>query len=314
MSLVNRKFWDKKKVLITGINGFVGAHLAKELEKRGAIVWGISRTLRQKRVIRANIIDYSRIDEIISKKNIDICFHLAAESLVESGQVDPYQTFKINMLGTLNILESARKNKIEKLIIASTTHVYGDNPLPFKEEYPARPTRPYETSKACIDLIAQSYAESFNLPVLITRFCNIYGEGDINFNRLIPKTIKSVLSDTNPSMWGGQSLREYLYIDDSIDGYIKLAEVPINLVGKNRIFNFGTGFRLSGQQIIESIIKASGKDLSINKIEGGRDFEIDIQYVSSEKTKRILKWKAKTSFEDGIKKTLSWYTKYMENS
>src|SRR5258708_3154477 len=128
-------FWKDKKVLITGIQGFVGSHLAIALEKKGAKVWGISRSVQKKNIFKANIIEYSRLDEIVKKKKINICFHLAAESIVESGQEDPYQTFKINMLGTLNILESARKNNLEKVVIASTSHVYGDNPLPFKEKY-----------------------------------------------------------------------------------------------------------------------------------------------------------------------------------
>jgi len=302
-------FWSNKPVLITGINGFVGSHLASALEKKGAIVWGISRSTKKRNIIKANIIDYSTIDEIIVKKKIAICFHLAAESLVESGQTDPYQTFKINILGTLNILESARKNNLDKIIIASTSHVYGENPLPYKEEYPPRPSRPYETSKTSIDLIAQSYADTFNLPVLIPRFSNIYGPGDLNFNRLIPKTIKSVLDNKHPQMWGGGAIRDYMYIDDAVAGYMKLAAVPSSLMEKNRIFNFGTGYRLSVRQVIEMIIKTSGKDLQIHKIEDGRPLEISKQYVSSAKAKRILGWRPTISIEKGLAKTLAWYIK-----
>jgi CDP-glucose 4,6-dehydratase len=310
VSLVNKSFWKNKKVLITGINGFIGSNLAQALRSNGAFVWGISRNVESKYIIKANIIDYSRIDEIIKDKKIAICFHLAAESLVESGQDDPYQTFKINTLGTLNILEAARVNNLEKMIIASTSHVYGDNPLPFKEEYPARPSRPYETSKTCIDLIAQSYAETFNQPVLISRFCNIYGPGDTNFNRLIPKTIKSVLQNDAPRMWGGGAIREYMYIDDAVLGYIKLAEMSISRVGKNRIFNFGTGKRYSVEQVINNVIKASGKKLTIEKVGGGRLLEIQKQYVSSAKSKRLLQWSAQVSFEKGLKKTIAWYKQF----
>lgn len=303
----DKSFWNKKTVLITGINGFIGSHLAKKLKDKGAIVWGISRSRRKKNIIKANIVDFKRLEILIKKKKIKICFHLAAESLVESGQEDPYQTFKINTIGTLNILEITRRYKLEKLIIASTSHVYGNNPLPFKEEYPARPSRPYETSKTCIDLIAQSYAETFNIPVLISRFCNIYGPGDVNLNRLIPKTIKSVLSDTSPQMWGGGALREYMYIDDAIDGYIKLAEVPISFAGKNRIFNFGTGKRFSVQEVIEKVIQVSGKKLKIKKIKEGRSLEIQTQYVSSLKSKKLLDWSPKVSFEKGLQQTITWY-------
>ncbi len=302
-------YWENKPVLITGIQGFVGSHLARALEKKGAIVWGLSRTVKKRNILKANIIEYSRVDQIIKDKKIAICFHLAAESIVESGQEDPYQTLKINTLGTLNILECARKNNLEKVIIASTVHVYGDNPLPFKEEYTPRPTRPYETSKACLDLIAQSYIETFRLPVLISRFCNIYGPGDRNYNRLIPKTIKSILNDEQPLMWGGGSLRDYLYIDDAIAAYLKLAAVSTTSVGKNRIFNFGTGEHYTVEEVIKMIIHATGKNISIKKISGGRDNEILKQYVSSEKAKKLLNWSPKIPFEKGLAKTILWYKK-----
>jgi CDP-glucose 4,6-dehydratase len=306
-------FWKNKKVLITGIQGFVGSHLAQALQKKGAIVWGISRSVEKENVLKANIIDYSRIDEIIKEKHIAICFHLAAESIVESGQEDPYQTLKINILGTLNILESARKNKLEKVIIASTVHVYGDNPLPFKEEYTPRPTRPYETSKTCLDIIAQSYTETFHLPVLTSRFCNIYGPGDRNYNRLIPKTIKSVLNNKEPLMWGGRSLRDYLYIDDVISAYLKLAEIDVSIVGKNRIFNFGTGEHYTVEEVIKKIIRVAGKDTKIKKIQEERTNEIIKQYVSSRKAKKLLDWSSKIRLEEGLKKTVIWYRKYSDS-
>lgn len=309
---MKKKYFANKNVLITGISGFVGAHLAKKMESLGANVFGISKSKSGKNILQGDIQDYDLVNSFINKSKIKICFHLAAESLVESGQENPYQTFKINTLGTLNILESARINNIERLIVASTSHVYGDNPLPYKEEYSPRPSRPYETSKTCIDLIAQSYADTFNLPVLIPRFSNIYGPGDLNFNRLIPKTIKSILLKESPKMWGGHAVRDYIYIEDAVNGYIKLAISPMSSIEKNRIFNFGTGNRVSVRQMVEKIIKLSGNNLQIEKIDDARDLEIDKQYVSSAKAKRVLKWRPKTSMEKGLDKTISWYQKYFE--
>lgn len=220
---------EGKRVLITGVTGFVGKALEKRLGELGAKVFGISRSINNdKKNLRANILDYSTINNFIIDSKIQICFHLASESLVEAGQKDPYLTFKINIEGTLNILESARKNNLEKIIIASTSHVYGKNKVPYLESYMPRPTRPYETSKACTDIMAQSYAESFYLPVLIPRFVNIYGPGDLNFQRLIPKTIKSVLGGLSPTMWGGEAIRDYLFIDDAIDAYLLLAKINIS--------------------------------------------------------------------------------------
>ena len=199
-----------KKDLVTGISGFVGNALGKKLEKDGVELFGTSRTMQKKKIFTGDILDYTRLNDFVKRNKIDAIIHLAGESLVESGQSDPFSTFKINTEGTLNILEIARKNNLERVIIASSSHVYGKNKVPYYEGYMPRPSRPYETSKACTDLIAQSYSETFNLPVLIPRFVNIYGPGDLNFTRLIPKTIKTLLAGEKPEMWGGQAMREYL--------------------------------------------------------------------------------------------------------
>ena len=303
-----------KRVLITGITGFVGKALAKRLKTQGAIVFGISRSIkRDKHNLKADILDYPAINKFIKDSKIDICFHLASKALVEEGQHDPYQTFKVNIDGTLNILESARKNKLEKVIIASTSHVYGKNKIPYLESYTPKPTRPYETSKVCTDIIAQSYAESFNLPVLIPRFVNIYGPGDLNFQRLIPKTIKSVLENIPPKMWGGEAIRDYLFIDDAIEAYIKLATLEIKRIGENRIFNFGSRNRISVKDLIKKIIKISGKKLEIEKIPQERQEEISSQYVSWKKAKQLLGWDPRIDLELGLKKTVAWYSKFLYN-
>lgn len=304
------KYFRDKKVLITGITGFVGSHLAKRLVTLGAQVYGVSRTIQEVNIIKADISNFSAVDKFMKNSGINICYHLAGESLVESGQKDPYNTFKINIGGTLNILESARKNKLEKIIIASTLHIYGDNKLPYFEEYSPKPSRPYETSKACADLISQSYAETFSLPVLIPRFANIYGPGDLNFTRLIPKTMKAVVFGISPQMWGGEAIREYLFIDDAVDSYINLSKVDFSSLGNNRVFNFSGGSRISVKDLIRRIIDLSGKNLKIKKIDDGRNLEVQSQYASSDKAKKILNWKPKVTLEDGLKKTLNWYTGY----
>lgn len=306
--------FNDKRILITGITGFVGKALASRLNSLGAIVYGISKSVRNnKRNLNVDILNYPEINKLIKDSKIQICFHLASESLVESGQKDPYQTFKVNTEGTLNILESSRRNNVERIIIASTSHVYGKNKVPYFESYMPRPTRPYETSKACIDLIAQSYAESFNLPVLIPRFVNIYGPGDLNFQRLIPKTIKSVLEDVPPKMWGGGAKRDYLFIDDAIDAFIMLAEIDMNKVGDNRVFNFGSANIISVEALMKKIIKLSEKKLDIVKTREERNGEIDSQYVSFQKAARLLGWKPKVSLDEGLRKSVAWYLKFLYN-
>ena len=305
---------EGKRVLITGITGFVGKALSKRLKSQGANVFGISRSIKNdKKNLKVDILDYSAIDKFIKDSKIDICFHLASTSLVEEGQLHPYQTFKVNTEGTLNILESARNNNLNRIIVASTSHVYGKNKVPYFENYMPRPTRPYETSKACTDIIAQSYATSFNLPVLIPRFVNIYGPGDLNFQRLIPKTIKSILEDVPPKMWGGEAIRDYLFIDDAIDAYLLLAKININKVGDNRVFNFGSSNMISVEDLIKKIIKISGKNCTIKKESIGREGEIASQYVSSKKAARLLGWNPKINLDEGLRKTIAWYLRLLYN-
>lgn len=299
-----------KRILITGITGFVGSHLAKKLSELGAKVYGISRRELSGNVLRTSIENYESINEYVRQESIEVCVHLAAEALVEAGQIDPYQTFKININGTLNILEIARKNNLERVIIASTSHVYGNNPVPFLEEYAPKPSRPYETSKTCTDIIAQSYADSFHLPVLIPRFVNIYGPGDLNFSRLVPKTMQNVIQEKPPTMWGGEVVRDYLYIDDAIAAYLKLLTTDMQKIDKNRIFNFGTEHKISVKNLIEKIIKLSGQKLVTAKIFDGRQDEILEQYVSYEKAKKTLHWIPQVALDEGIQKTLLWYKEY----
>ncbi|RJQ37759.1 NAD-dependent epimerase/dehydratase family protein [Candidatus Microgenomates bacterium] len=309
---MQNKYFQNKKILITGINGFVGSRLSKKLTDLGAIVFGISKVESSKRTLKSDILDFVSINKFVEDSKTQICFHLAGVSLVESGQEDPYNAFKVNLNGTLNILEIGRKNNFEKIIIASTSHVYGKNRVPYFEGYTPRPSRPYETSKACTDLIAQSYQNIFNLPVLIPRFVNIYGPGDLNFNRLIPKTIKSLLSDKEPIMWGGRAVRDYLYIEDAIEAYLSLASVDLKKIGNNRVFNFGGGNKISVKELIDKLINLSGKNLKIKKAKEERLEEIELQYVSFNKAINLLSWKPTISLDEGLKRSISWYQNYLK--
>jgi len=296
-----------KRVLVTGSTGFVGSHLVKKLTREGANVFELSRSKTGKKVLKGNIADFSGLELFMRNSKIQACIHLAAESLVELGQEDPYRTFKTNIDGTLNVLEAARVNSLERVIVASTAHVYGKNKLPYVEKYTPRPSRPYETSKACTDLIAQSYADTFNLPVLVPRFVNIYGPGDLNFSRLIPKTIQAVLSGETPKMWGGEALRDYLFIEDALNAYVKLLSIPLKIIKDNRIFNFGSGNKASVEAIIRKIIAISGKNLSITQIQDERPLEIEAQYVSFSKARKLLGWNPRTDLDVGLGKTIKWY-------
>ncbi|MFZ5845034.1 MAG: NAD-dependent epimerase/dehydratase family protein, partial [Patescibacteria group bacterium] len=217
-----------------------------------------------------------------------------------------------NLLGALNILELSRLYRTARVIIASTVHVYGDSPLPYYEDQPPRPSRPYETSKTCADLLAQSYADSFHLPVLIPRFVNIYGPGDLNFNRVIPKTIKSLLFGESPTIWDGKAQREYLYISDAVRAYDLLAQMTDKQIEGNRIYNFGTGELISVSDLMHSIIRLSEVKAMLKHITPARPHELPKQLVSFEKARRVLGWKPEVKLAEGLKLTLAWYRDYFK--
>lgn len=302
------KSWENSRVLITGSSGFIGRHLVSYLLGKKAKVLGLSR--HPHNVALEKKVDVANKSELLAaykQFKPDACFHLASESLVESGSKEPYGTFNNNITSALNVLEISRIYNIHRIIIASTSHVYGKAPVPYREDESPRPSRPYETSKTCVDLIAQSYADSFNLPVLIPRFVNIYGAGDINFSRVIPKTMQSVVSGKNPTMWGGNAKREYLYIDDAIRAYGMLGQITDAQLEKNRIYNVGTGKPISVRDLMTKIIGISSKELRIDKTEDGREEELLNQVVSWDKMRGIFDWMPRTTLDRGLWLTYQWY-------
>lgn len=315
-------FWKNKKVLVTGGKGFVGSHLVKRLINLGAKVFILEKTnygltpilskellSKVKKVITGDIRDKQFIDSLFKEQGFEICFHLAAQSSVDRGYRDPLLTFEVNIMGTANILEAAKKYKLGGLVLASTTHVYGENKLPFLEEYFPRPSGPYETSKACADILAQTYAKYYKLPLGIARFVNIYGPGDQN-ERVIPRTIQLILNNQNPEIFNPKVTRDYLYIDDAINAYLILGEKMRELSEQklDLIFNFGTGRYYSTKELVEKIISLIGKsDIEPIVVEGFREQEIINQYVSIEKAKTILGWRPQHPLEQGLKKTIEWY-------
>lgn len=306
-----KKLFHKKRILITGITGFVGRKLARSLTDEGAIVFGISKRTESENIFKADITNFVKLSHIVSKNNIEQIYHLAGEAIVEKGHESPYKTYKNNILGTVNILEISRLHGVERVIVASSSHVYGKNKLPYYEGYSPRPTRPYETSKACIDLIASSYSQTYDLPVLITRFVNLYGPGDLNFSRIIPKTIKGIIETESVTLWSGKVMRDFLFIDDAIDAYTKLGTVDLKKIGNNRIFNFGFGDPVAVSDLVKKIIQVSDKNVRVKKIQSPRSLEIQHQYVAWNKAKKILGWKPKTSLHHGLSQTYKWYESHL---
>jgi len=302
-------------VLISGSGGFVGSHLVSYFRHRKARVLGLSRHGKTgSDTVALDITDFGKLKKVVETFRPDAFFHLASDAIVESGQTDPYRTFHNNIISALNVLEIARTAKIPRLIMASTVHVYGDSPIPFKEDEPARPSRPYETSKTATDLIAQSYADTYGLPVLIPRFVNIYGPGDPNMTRIIPKTVTTIINGKQPTLWGGRATRDYLYIDDALRAYDLLGKISDTQIERNRIFNFATGRPVTAKQLIETILKQMDASVPIRKVEEAREHELLRQDVSFRKATSVLGWTPKTDLVAGLTQTIAWYRKHnLEN-
>lgn len=301
-------YWHGKSVYITGATGFVGSALVAYLSASGAML----RVLARRPVVGQltdviPITDRDLVYSALKQAKPDVVYHLAAEALVETGEEHPYDTFVTNFQSTLNVLESCRRLSVPRIVLASTVHVYGRTAVPISEEEPPRPSRPYETSKTCADIIAQSYADTFDLPVVIGRFCNIYGPGDRHPSRIVPKVIRQVVSGRPAHIWGGGAIREYLYVDDAIRAYALLGKMDSTKLERNRIFNFGTGEPVTVRDLVTRLLVQAGSDQSIEISGEGRPDEIPDQRVSWEKAARILGWQPTVGLDEGLRRTIDWH-------
>jgi len=299
-----------ENVLITGVTGFVGANMAKRLEEKYNVV-GIVRDMipnnplellgvKNVTLVRGDIECQRIIERVISDYDIDMVFHLAAQSIVKRAHKDPVSTIMTNIVGTVNVLEACRRHGV-KVLITSTDKVYGEN-INAKESDPYKPKEIYGASKACADMIAQTYSKVYNMDVIVTRACNIYGPGDIN-PRIIPNTIRACLKHESPVIYTNiKGVREYIYIDDVIDAYLFLAERV-----DRGVFNVGTGIMRGQKEVVEEIL-SHFKDIKPKYEPGPKIEEIQEQSLDSSKI-RLLGWKPKVSFEDGIKRTVEWWKK-----
>ena len=321
-------FWKNKRVFITGANGFLGAHLTKSLVEKGVRpfvlifeenpggIFDEERLANKTRVIRGDILDLKLIRKILKENKIDTIFHLAAQAAVDQAVDNPLQTFETNIGGTWNILEASRNSKtIKRIIVASSDKAYGHHDvLPYEEHtHPLKGIYPYEVSKTCADLITQSYWKTFNLPVCITRCTNLYGPGDLKFSRIVPNTINLLHKRQSPIIRdNGSTLRDYLYVEDAAEAYIRLAE-KMNKKIFGHAFNFSTNIPISAQKAIGVISSAMRRDIA-PKIIRTKGFEIKNQYASYVKAKTLLQWKPQHNFVEGVKKTIPWYLQYLKNN
>jgi CDP-glucose 4,6-dehydratase len=322
---VNKNFWKNKSVLVTGYEGFLGSNLTRRLVDYRAKVVGIDIRINRKEtiltkddykkiiVIKGNVARDKLLKEIMQKYNTEVVFHLAAEAIVGRCLRNPTLTFSSNILGTWNLLDCCRDlNTVKAIIVASSDKAYGiHEQLPYKENASLRGSHPYDVSKSCADLIAYTYFHTYGLPVAITRCGNIYGPGDFNFSRIVPDAIRCAVSDKALLVRSdGKFTRDYVYVDDIVNGCILLAEKLQELKLAGEAFNFSNENPLT---IIGLINKIYGilKKRPDYKILNQAKYEIRHQYLCSRKARRILRWRPRYGLEEGLKKTIQWYKRYV---
>ena len=319
------KFWSNKNVFVTGGTGFLGSYLVKKLVNYGANVTILVRDYipqsniysgeEYKKVnsVHGILEDYLLIERILGEYEIDTVFHLAAQAIVGVANRNPLGTFISNIQGTWNILEAARKSPlIKQVIVASSDKAYGDQEkLPYDENMPLQGKHPYDVSKSCADLIAQTYYETYKLPVCITRCGNLYGGGDLNFNRIIPQSIQSILNKEAPIIRSdGSFIRDYFYIEDAVDAYINLAEKVVELNLGGQAFNFSNEIQLTVLELVNKVLKIMGSDIKPIILNQGNN-EIIHQYLSAKKARTVLGWSPNYTIDQGLSKTIEWYKDFL---
>ncbi len=321
--------WKNTPVLVTGCTGLLGSWLCKELINRKASVVGLIRDWAPKSVliddgyidemniVRGDINDFQTMERIINEYEIEVVFHLAAQTIVETANRNPLSTFESNIKGTWNILEACRRvSTVKKIIIASSDKAYGDQPvLPYDEDMPLQGTHPYDVSKSCADLIAKTYYTTYGTPVCITRCGNFYGGGDLNFNRLVPGTIRTLLNGDQPVIRSdGSYIRDYFYVEDGVHAYLHLAEKmdDENILGE--AFNFSNELQISVLEMVKKIISLMGKDNIEPKVLGTATNEIIHQSLSAEKARKMLNWAPAHTLDEALERTIEWYMNFFEEN
>lgn len=332
--------WAGRNVFITGSTGLLGSHLTRLLVEKGANVVSLVRdslpkslffnetpewTLHRKvTTVHGQVEDYSVIERTLNEYEIDTVFHLAAQTIVGTANRNPVATFKANIEGTWNVLEACRthQKKVRRVIIASSDKAYGNlQGNAYDETFPLAGEHPYDVSKSCADLISHSYFKTYLLPVAVTRCGNFFGPGDLNFNRIIPGTIRDIVMNRNPVIRSdGKYIRDYLFAEDGAWAYLALAEAMTESDGKSPVayageaFNFSYGLRLTVSDLVQKILKVMGREDLQPRILNEAHHEIPIQSLDSTKARTQLHWTPRHGFDEGLRTTIQWYKTHLNGS
>jgi len=320
-------FWQDKPVLITGASGLLGSALVKDLLKNKADVVCLLRdwvpdseifrneNVNDVTIVSGAITNQSLIERTLGEYEIETVFHLAAQTIVKVANNNPVSTFESNIKGTWTVLEACRRSPaVTSIVVASSDKAYGTQPiLPYTEDMPLKGIYPYDVSKVCTDLVAQSYAQTYQLPLGITRCGNFYGPGDLNWNRIIPGTIRSILRNLQPVIRSdGNSIRDYLFIDDAAKGYLRLAEYLEKVTTLNgEAFNLSSETPISTIKLVNYILELMHSDLEPIVLNRATN-EIKEQWLSAEKAHRLLNWYPLYYLDDGLRTTINWYKEILK--
>ena len=319
-------FWRDRPVFVTGATGLVGAWLVRYLVNAGADVVCLIRDwipqseviraklIEQVKVVRGDVRDQAVVERALGEYEVVTVFHFAAQTIVGIANRNPVSTLESNVQGTWSLLEACRRSPaVKQIVVASSDKAYGDHDkLPYDEQAPLQGRHPYDVSKSCADLIARSYAYTYGLPVAITRCGNFYGGGDLNWNRIIPGTIRSILYGERPVIRSdGSYIRDYFYVEDGAAAYAllaeRLAERP-ELAGQ--AFNFSNEIQVTVLQLVQRLLELMDSKLE-PEIRDEVSNEIRHQYLSSAKARRELAWSPLFKLDDGLRRTIDWYRKFL---
>jgi CDP-glucose 4,6-dehydratase len=315
-------FWQNRNVFITGCTGFLGWWLTDELVKQGANVVGLVRDLvpqapfylegldKKITVVHGSLEDYDTIERAINEHHIDTVFHLGAQAIVGVANRNPMSTFEANIKGTWVLLEACRRNSlVTRVVIASSDKAYGDHDiLPYDETFALQGSHPYDVSKSCADLIASTYHNTYGTPVCITRCGNLFGPGDLHYDRIVPGTMRDIALNRRPIIRSdGSPKRDYVFVKDIAAAYMTLAEHMEDKSIHGKAYNFGTGEPLSVLEFIRLILKAANREDLEPDVQNTAEGEILHQYLSSDLAKTTLNWKPAASVVDRLAETYEWY-------
>ena len=321
-----KPFWRDRPTFVSGATGLLGGWLVKRLVEVGADVVCLVRDwvpqcelvrqglTRQVKTVRGDICDQALLERILGEYEIDTVFHLAAQTIVGIANLNPLSTFETNIAGTWTLLEACRRSStVSSIVVASSDKAYGDQEkLPYSEETPLEGRHPYDVSKSCADLIAHAYSQTYGLPVAVTRCGNFYGGGDLNWNRIVPGTIRSVICQERPIIRSdGTFLRDYLYVEDGAAAYMQLAEQMSQKPElRGQAFNFSNENPVTVLSLVERILRLMGSELR-PVIQNKAANEIREQYLSAGKARQTLGWRPLFALDEGLRRTVDWYRMFL---